>query len=148
MPSTLLWLSKQYMKKERKMLFPTNFDHLEFWPRQKELVPNNRISQILEDYLSYYLLHKNKFYNISWNLKRTIGLLSRMFTNGPGDRGSIPGWFIPKNQKIVLNATLQTLSIIKYGSRVKWSNSGNRVSSSSTLRCGSYWKGSLWFTLD
>ena len=29
-----------------------------------------------------------------------------MFANGPGDLGSIPGRFIPKTQKIVLDATL------------------------------------------
>ena len=28
------------------------------------------------------------------------------FTNGPGDRGSIPGWVIPKMQKMVLDAAL------------------------------------------
>ena len=26
-------------------------------------------------------------------------LMSRVFTNGPGDWGSIPGWVIPKTQK-------------------------------------------------
>ena len=30
---------------------------------------------------------------------RTIGLMSRVFANGPGDRGSIPGRVIPKTQK-------------------------------------------------
>ena len=30
----------------------------------------------------------------------------RVFTNGPGDLGSIPGWVIPKTQKMVLDATL------------------------------------------
>ena len=32
--------------------------------------------------------------------------MSRVFTNGPGDRGSIPGRVIPKTQKMVLDATL------------------------------------------
>ena len=32
--------------------------------------------------------------------------MSRVFANGPGDRGSIPGQVIPKNQKIVLDSTL------------------------------------------
>ena len=32
--------------------------------------------------------------------------MSRVFANGPGDWGSIPGWVIPKTQKIVLDATL------------------------------------------
>ena len=35
-----------------------------------------------------------------------IGLMSRMFTNGPGDRGSIPGRVIPKTQNMVLDASL------------------------------------------
>ena len=32
--------------------------------------------------------------------------MSRVFANGPGDRGSIPGRVIPKTQKMVLDATL------------------------------------------
>ena len=37
---------------------------------------------------------------------RAIGLMSRVFANGPGDRDSIPGWVIPKTQKMVLDAAL------------------------------------------
>ena len=29
--------------------------------------------------------------------------MGRVFTNGPEDQGSIPGWGIPKTQKMVLN---------------------------------------------
>ena len=29
-----------------------------------------------------------------------------MFTNGPGDWSSIPGWVIPKTQEMVLDAAL------------------------------------------
>ena len=37
---------------------------------------------------------------------RAIGLMSRVFANGPGNRGSIPGRVIPKTEKkIVLDAT-------------------------------------------
>ena len=32
--------------------------------------------------------------------------MSRVFANGPGDRGSIPGRVIPKSKKIVLDASL------------------------------------------
>ena len=32
--------------------------------------------------------------------------MSRVFANGPGDRGSIPGRAIPKTQKMVLDAAL------------------------------------------
>ena len=41
-----------------------------------------------------------------------------------------------------------TLSIIRYASRVKWSNPGNGVVPSPTSQCSSYWKGSLWVTLN
>ena len=39
-------------------------------------------------------------------LNRAIGLISRIFANGLGDRGSIPGRVIPKTQKMVLDAAL------------------------------------------
>ena len=32
--------------------------------------------------------------------------MSRVFANGPGDRGSIPGRVLPKTQKMVLDAAL------------------------------------------
>ena len=35
-----------------------------------------------------------------------IGLMSRVFTNGLGDQGSILGQVIPKTQKMVLDAAL------------------------------------------
>ena len=35
-----------------------------------------------------------------------FGVMSRMFANVPGDRGSIPGRDIPKTQKMVLCAAL------------------------------------------
>ena len=35
-----------------------------------------------------------------------IGLAVRVFANGPGDLGSIPGRVIPKTQKMVLDASL------------------------------------------
>ena len=41
-----------------------------------------------------------------------------------------------------------TLSIIRYGSKVKWSNPGKRVAPSPTHWSSSYWKGSLRAPLD
>ena len=35
-----------------------------------------------------------------------IDLMSRVFANGLGDQGSIPGQAIPKSQKMVLDAAL------------------------------------------
>ena len=37
---------------------------------------------------------------------RLIGLVGRVFANGPGDRGSIPGRAIPKTLKMVLDTSL------------------------------------------
>ena len=33
-------------------------------------------------------------------------MIVRVFTNGPGDLGSIPGWAILKIQKLILSASL------------------------------------------
>ena len=35
-----------------------------------------------------------------------FGLVGRLFTNGPGDWDSIPGWVIPKTLKMVLDTSL------------------------------------------
>ena len=50
-----------------------------------------------------------------------------MFDNSSRDRGSIPARVIPKTQNSYLKLPCLTLSIIKYGSRVKWSNPGKGV---------------------
>ena len=57
--------------------------------------------------------------------KADIGIMVRVFANGPGDLGSIPGRVIPKTQKMDLMLSCLTLSIIRYVSTVKWSNPGN-----------------------
>ena len=67
-------------------------------------------------------------------MNRDIGLISRVFTNGPGDRGSIPGQVIPKTQKMALDAPLLTTQHYKVVSRVKWSNPGEGVAPSLTTR--------------
>ena len=51
--------------------------------------------------------------------------MSRELANGPGDQGSIPGRVIPKTQKWYLMLPCLTLTIIRYGLRVKWSNPEN-----------------------
>ena len=53
-----------------------------------------------------------------------------------------------KIKKWYLMSPCLTLSIIRYGSRVKLSNLGNAVAPSPTHRCSSYWKGSLGVALD
>ena len=64
-----------------------------------------------------------------------IGLVVRVFANGPGDLGSIPSWVIPKTQKWYLMPPCLTLSIIRYRSRVKWSNPAKGVAPSPTHWC-------------
>ena len=64
-----------------------------------------------------------------------IGLVGKVFINGPEDRGSIPGRVIPKNQKWYLMPPCLTLSIIRYGSF-------------SPSSCSSYGKVSLRVDLD
>ena len=52
-----------------------------------------------------------------------IGIIFRVFTNGPVDLDSIPGQVI-----------------LRYGSRVKWGNPGKGVAPSLTSWCSSYGK--------
>ena len=57
-------------------------------------------------------------YEIRLYLKQgAIGQMSRVFPNGPGDRGSIPGRVIPKTQKMVLDVSL--LNTQYYKVRIK-----------------------------
>ena len=50
-----------------------------------------------------------------YNSNQAIGLMSRVFANGPGDRGSIPSRVIPKTQKMVLDAALLKTQYYKEG---------------------------------
>ena len=70
----------------------------------------------------------------------------RVFTNSLGDLGLIPGRVIPKTQKCYLRPPCLTLSIIRYGYRVKWCHPGKGVASSSM--CSSYQKRNLRITLN
>ena len=79
---------------------------------------------------------------------QVISLMNREFANGQGDQSSIPGWVIPKTQKMVLNATLLNPQHHKVKIKVKWSNPGKGVAPSPTPQCSHYWKGSLQVTLD
>ena len=50
-------------------------------------------------------------------INRLIGLVGRVFANGPVDRGSIPGRVIPKTKKMVLDTSL--LKTQQYKLRIK-----------------------------
>ena len=49
-----------------------------------------------------------------------------MFANG--DRGSVPGWVIPKTQKMVLDASMLNTQQYKVGIKGKVEQSGKRSS--------------------
>ena len=55
--------------------------------------------------------------NKMWQINRTLSPKSRVFANGPEDRGSIPGRVIPKTQKMVIDAAL--LNTQYYKERIK-----------------------------
>ena len=63
--------------------------------------------------------------------------MDRVSANGPGDRVSIPGRVIPKTKKWYSMPPCLTLSIIRKGSRVKWSNPVNGAAPSPTPQRGS-----------
>ena len=73
---------------------------------------------------------------------------SRVFANGPGDLGSIPGRVIPKTQKMVLDASLLNTQHYKVRIKGKVEQSREGVAPSPTHWCSSYRKGSLRVTLD
>ena len=77
-----------------------------------------------------------------------IGLAVRVFANGPGDLGSIPGRVIPKIQKMVLDASLLNTQHYKVRIKGKVEQSREGVAPSPTPWCSSYRKGSLRVTLD
>ena len=77
-----------------------------------------------------------------------IGLGVRVFANGPGDLGSIPGRVIPKTQKMVLDAYLLNTQHYKVRIKGKVEQSREGVAPSPTHWCSSYRKGSLRVTLD
>ena len=77
-----------------------------------------------------------------------FGLGVRVFANGPGDLGSIPGRVIPKTQKMVLDASLLSTQHYKVRIKGKVEQSRKGVAPSPTHWCSGYRKGSLRVTLD
>ena len=66
----------------------------------------------------------------------------------PRRLGSIPGWVIPKTQKMVLDAALFNTQHYKIWIKGKVGQSWERSSALPKTLCSSYWKGSLQVTLD
>ena len=64
--------------------------------------------------------------------------MGRVFTDDPRDQVQFHIDTHQRLKKSYVMLTDLTLSIIRYVSRVKWSNPGKRVVSSLTPRCSSY----------
>ena len=77
----------------------------------------------------HFVLSRHYFFFICYiDLDQAIGLISRVFANGPGDQVSIPGWVIPKTQKMVLDTVL--LNTQHYKVRIKGKVEQSREGSS------------------
>ena len=73
-----------------------------------------------------------------------IGLVGRVFANGPRDLGSIPGRVIPKTLKMVLDTSLLNIWQYKVCIKGKVEQSKER---SSTLGVVAIEKGAIWLPL-
>ena len=76
-----------------------------------------------------------------------VNTLTIVLTDGPGNRVSVPGWVIPKTQKMALEASLFNTQHYKLWIKGKWNNTRKGVAHYPILRSCSYWKGSLWLPL-
>ena len=78
------------------------FDPPEIWKLQGVLLsihagsPNMKISECLGIQAYIYIYIYIYIYKEKNSCLPAIGLMSRVFANGPGDRGSVPGRAIPK----------------------------------------------------
>ena len=72
----------------------------------------------------------------------------RLFTNDPGDWGSIPSQVTSKIQKMVLDASLLNTQHSKVWIKGKWILPGKKVVTFPAPWCNSYWNGSLRVTLN
>ena len=72
----------------------------------------------------------------------------RVFANGSGDRGTIPGRVITKTQKMVLESSLFNTQHYKVWIKDKWSTLEKGVAPFRILWYCSYWKRSLRVALE
>ena len=72
-----------------------------------------------------------------------VGLVGRVFTNGPGDRGSIPGRIITKIQTVIIDISLLNTQHKKVRIKGKWFNLGKGVAPSRHLSVVAIKKGAF-----
>ena len=105
------------------------------------------LSDVLYFFRQSFILFRHCYYYYYYYYL-FIGLAVRVFANGPGDLGSIPGRVIPKTQKMVLDASLLNTQHYKVRIKGKVEQSREGIAPSPTPSCSSYRKGSLRVTLD
>ena len=86
------------------------------------------------------------FTNMKCN--QSIGIMVRMFTNGPGNLASILDRVIPKTQKMVLDAPFLSTLEMKVWIKGKWNNTEKGLAPFLRPWCSRYWKRRLQVTLD
>ena len=112
-----------------------------FAPKQTKESSAWRATSIVLHYLTYSCEDKRDY--------RLIDLVGNVFSNDPGDLGSIPGHVIAKTSKMILDTYLLNTQKYKVGIKGKVELSMERSRAPPpTARCSSYWKGSLLITLD
>ena len=78
----------------------------------------------------------------------SCGPVGRVFADGSGDLGPIPGRVIPKTFKMVLDTSLLNIQQYKVRIKGKGINPGKGVAPFPTPWCSSYGKGSFRVALD
>ena len=81
---------------------------------------------------------KNNYEVLLISRNRAIGLMSRVFANGPGDRDLILGRVLPKTKKMVLDVTLLNTPHYKVRIKGKVKQSREGLAPSSTPWCSSH----------
>ena len=108
----------------------------------------HRIPRIIPSTHTHTHAHTHTYISIFTYLYRLISLMGKVFGNGLGNLGSIPGRVIPKTLKMVLDTSLLNIRQYKVRIKVKVEKSVERSSPSPTPRCSSNWKGSLLVAHD
>ena len=144
------WVQSQvesYQKLKKWYLMPLclTFSIIRYVSRVKWSNPGKRVTPSPIFLWSSYW--KGAFESPSTTLP-DIDLGVRVFANGPGDLGSIPGRVIPKTQKMVLDASLLNTQHYKVRIKGKVEQSREGVAPSPAHWCSSYRKGSLRVTRD
>ena len=103
-----------FLKKLHNLIKNSNIVKRKKNSRLNWMVRNGKKTNLRE----YFLQLLDEF-NKEWSSYRHCinGLVGRVFANGPGNRGSIPGRVIPKTLKMVLNTSL--LNTQQYKVRIK-----------------------------